>query len=147
MLKHFWVLVAVFLGLGALAAGLYLVGNVAPPTQDPYAPSKFGIPETLGGYKVLAVVTETNFPCMLPGEKRLVLQTPQTTSKDALQQLNPDAIKRDLQKYQLQQFATASWDITGPHQSREQVLKGLEQSAQFFKSNGCLRTGGPVPTP
>lgn len=51
---------------------------------NPYNPSKYGIPASLAGYKVIAVIAEDNTSCLASGEKRLILQTTDTSIDDFL---------------------------------------------------------------
>ena len=62
---------------------------VTPTLDNPYNPAQYGVPDTLGGYKVVAVVTLRDLACMPLQTKRVLLQVQQKTAKEYLQQAKP----------------------------------------------------------
>ena len=76
----------------ALAIAIVIVGfgsiamseEAVLPREDRYAPKQWGLPDMIGGYPVLAVVTEDDTGCLMSGERRLILQAPQPTIDEAL---------------------------------------------------------------
>jgi hypothetical protein len=128
-------------------SGVYAVGsrgfavamrNVpALPQEDRYAPSQFDIPETLSGYPVLAVLTEHNSACMKPGEKRIILQSPELWTEDIPHVFPKETIEEELQTIGLPTSKRPGLSITGPGVTREQLVNQLEQSYHFYKTRDC----------
>ncbi len=113
------------------------------PPGDPYAPSANGVPDVLGDYKVLAVLTPGNTACMIADHKRLVLQTTQLDQESFLQAYNPQDIDQALQEHALPRLK--SWEIlvVGPGMSREQFISETENWNRDFRDRNCA-TLGPV---
>jgi hypothetical protein len=113
-----------------LAVAIFTVGfnsKAISQSVDSYDPIRFGIPETIGGYRVLAVLSEENSACMKPGEKRLVLQSLQPTIDGALRGFPKE-------RSELEQWESS---IVGPGLTREQLVSQLEQLYRSFKVHGC----------
>lgn len=113
-----------------LAVAIFTVGfssKTINQSVNSYDPIRFGVPKTIGGYRVLAVLTEENFVCMRPGEKRLILQSLQPTIDGAL---------RDFPK---ERSELAQWEssIVGPGLTREKLINQFEQFYRSFKEHGC----------
>jgi hypothetical protein len=129
-----------------LAVAIFTVGfsnkaiseSTIPPQEDRYDPIRLGIPEAIGGYPVLAVLTEDNFVCMRPGEKRLVLQSLQPTVDGALRSFPKERSKQELQELNLSE-EDMQWEleIVGPGVTRERLVRQFEQSYRFFKAHDC----------
>lgn len=104
-----------------------LASKAAPLRDDPYAPRRFGIPDTIGGYTVFAVLTEQNYACMKAGEKRLLLQSQ-----------NPN-IESALRSFPGKRSALAKWEssLVGPGQTREELISRLEKIHLYLKAYGC----------
>ena len=92
----------------ALAIAIFIVGlssiamseEATLSQENRYAPSRLGMPDAISGYSVLAVLTEDNYVCMKPGEKRLVLQSPQLTIEDGPRDYPKELIEQRLQASQ-----------------------------------------------
>ena len=105
--------------------------------EDRYAPSQFGIPETLGGYPVLAVLTEDNSACMKSGEKRLILQSPELWTEAGPSVFPKETIEQEMQAFARTKSKRPGLSITGPGVTREQLVSQLEQSYRFHKTHDC----------
>ena len=81
-------------------------------------------------------------PCMMPGEKRLVVQSPQPTIEDALRDFSKEGIEQPLQALNLAEYEHA-WTIVGPGVTREQLVKQLKKSYRFSKAHGCTTLAPP----
>jgi hypothetical protein len=114
------------------------------PQEDRYDPIRLGMPETIGGYPVLAVLTEDNFVCMRPGEKRFVLQSPQPTIEDGPRDFPKEYIEQELQELNLAEW---EWEIVGPGVTRPQLVDELEKSVFTFKAQGCPTLELPIISP
>ena len=75
----------------------------------------------IGGYPVLAAVTKNDAGCMMPGERRLILQAPQPTIDEALRAFPTDRLTAELPGW--------GWSLVGPGLTREQVAMRLAQSS------------------
>src|SRR5205823_1363254 len=99
------------------AIGIFTVGfssKTISQSVDSYDPIRFGIPETIGGYRVLAVLTGDNFTCMKGREKRLVLQSPQPSIKDGPRDFPKELIEQELRAPNLIESTHWEWSIVGP---------------------------------
>ncbi len=116
-----------------------LVSEAATP-PDPYDPEQYGVPETLGGYKVLAVLTDANYGCMGTG-RRLVLQGSESTPQEALRSFQNARIKQDLEANNLAEYEGWGWEVVGPERTRGDVVSQLTKSHQFSNERGCNQPG------
>ncbi|MBC8098816.1 MAG: hypothetical protein H7Y11_05195 [Armatimonadetes bacterium] len=107
-----------------------------------YLPAYYGLPDTIAGYKVLAVMTSENTECIgIPGQQRLVIQV---TEPDLDHYLSGDT-------YDVLQKAVAALGnssttimITGPGADFETLVSENERWNQVRKQNGCFKLGGPI---
>jgi hypothetical protein len=129
-IRHLPLVLATLIILTSAIAG----GRAAAHDRDRYAPSRFGIPDTIGGYTVLAVLTEDNFVCMSNAEKRLILQSPEPNINDALRSFPKE--HSELSHWQR--------SIVGPGQTREQLVHQLQRTSDIFASRGCSSLAIPL---
>src|SRR2546422_507332 len=132
--RYFALAVAILiLGLSSIAVS----EEAIPLREDRYAPRRLGMPDAISGYSVLAVLTEDNFECMQPGEKRLILQAPQPTIEDALRDFPKEHSGEESQALNLTEDGQWRWSMVGPGVTREQIVSQLDQAYRSFKANGC----------
>ncbi len=143
-------LVVVLIGLFGSAKGPQAASSTidphATPTPtpvNPYAPSIYGIPDTLAGYKVLAVLTADTEACLQPGKKHLILQASQAGVEEFLKAVDPKAIDAALRQAGLP-ADEVEIGIAGPGTTLDVMLPELQKWNQLMK-NGCVRGGGPIP--
>lgn len=122
----------------------YVLTRQALPifTPNPYNPTHLGVPDYIGGYKVLAVFTPDNLACMNPGEIRLVLQAPESNMEKYLANSNPKDIQKDLEQHGLD----ATIEIVGPGVTIDQIINESAKWNQDIKKTGCIKLG-PVELP
>jgi len=65
----------------------------AQASSAKYAPSSYGLLDTIAGYKSLAVFTSEDTMCMKAGYKRLILQTTEQSVDAYLPNSQPQEIK------------------------------------------------------
>ena len=116
----------------AVAANIVFCGvaigqTAAPPQRHGYDPTQFGIPRSLGGYPVLAVLDDRNSPCMRPGQRRLVIQSSQLTAESGPRDFPKQRIQQELQALNLGEYTKAEFTVIGPGESRERLLMRLEK--------------------
>jgi hypothetical protein len=111
-----------------------------------YDPARYGLPSTIGGYQVLAVLTSDNNACMLPGEKVLVLEATQQSVEEYLRTSNIPDIKTELRQKGFPDFAQSGPQIVGPGTKLDEFLSEVKKSNAFAQQYGCV-TSGPAPTP
>lgn len=126
-------LVVLVVGLGYVFAR-HAVPIFAP---NPYNPSRFDVPNYIGGYKVLPVFTPDNLACMNPGEIRLVLQAPESNLEQYLANSHPKDIQKDLEQHGLD----ATIEIVGPGVTIEQIIRESVKWYQDIKKSGCIKLG------
>lgn len=139
-----------FLSAPKLAtATLTNTSNLATATvSDPFDPAKFGLPPTLAGYTVLAVLTPDNTVCMAPGTKILVLrETHPFSSQMDLSYLRARraAIEADLDKRGLSEYKKVNRAFVNSIITRDQVLSYYIPSRNAQGGTyGCV-TSEPAP--
>jgi hypothetical protein len=74
---------------------------------------------------------------MKPGEKRLVLQSPQPTIEDGPRSFPKELMEQKLQALNLTEYTQWEWVVVGPGITREQLVSQFEQSYRFFKAHDC----------
>jgi hypothetical protein len=113
-----------------------------------YDPAQYGLPKTIAGYNVLAVLTPDNTACMVPESKRLVLQAAEPTVEGYLAASSGDILK-ELEKYGFNDKTKIEVMIVGPGTTLEEFLSENQKWNRQAQTYGCVRTGGPlvVPTP
>jgi len=122
---------------------LFASDTPTPDAYSSYAPVAYGLPDTIGGYKILAVRTLDNTACMLAGSYRLVLQAAEPTVEDFLgSTIGVDGIQQ------------TRWELSfvGPGVTIELILSESEKWNAQFGDGNCVRLGGPAiiagtPTP
>ena len=123
------------------------------PSRTPasvYDPAYYGLPDTIAGYKVLAVLTSDNTACMPPGAKRLILQTTQPTVEEFLKTSDAAGIKAELEQKGFPEFAKWGVEIGGPDATFDKVVSENEDWNAFSRKYGCVTSGPPAtsaPTP
>lgn len=116
--------------------------STLPSTYDP---AHYGLPPTIVGYKTFAVLTSDNTACMMPGEKRLVLQTTQVNVQSFLSTSDYAAIKKDLQQRGFADFAQDNIQIVGPGTTLDQFLSENEKWNEDSKKYGCVTSAPAAP--
>lgn len=116
--------------------------STSPGTYDP---AHYGLPSTIAGYKTFAVLTSDNTACMMPGEKRLVLQTTQANVQSFLSTSDYAAIEKDLQQRGFADFAQNNIQIVGPGTTFDQFLSENEKWNEDSNKYGCVTSGPSLP--
>ena len=130
-------LLLVLLSLGAPSAQAY---STTLPPAAPYLPAQYGLPDTIAGYKVLAVLTSDNTACMPPGAKRLILQTTQPTVEEFLETSDAAGIKAELEQKGFPEFAKWGVEIGGPDATFDKVVSENEDWNAFSRKYGCAQS-------
>jgi len=120
-----------------------------PPTLTPeahrlYDPAQYGIPDTLGGYKVLAILTPQDVACMGSRSKRIVLQTTEPNVHEYLE--SPKSIREILEYLrQIPGEEETNWQIAvvGPGATLESISSNIISWNDTFTDKPCRRLGGP----
>ena len=114
-------------------------------SENLYNPARYGIPSTLSGYKILAIFTSDDIPCMLPQAKRVLLQTHQSTVHDYLQQSKPLTKILDYLR-QLPGETDTVWQLSvvGSAITIDNIKTNTELLQESLKDQPCLQLGGPV---
>ncbi|RIK24431.1 MAG: hypothetical protein DCC52_12485 [Chloroflexi bacterium] len=123
MRKSFLIFIVVLLAFSIFAAASQTLGLAAPPL-DEYSAAQFDLPEKVGDYPILAVLTKRNWPCLPEGRRIIVLRTPHSSIEE-LQRAN---------KWNLQ--------FAGPL-DRGAYVAELRQMNQDAQGSDCIHFGGP----
>ena len=144
VLVLFLVLGIILVGLAPMIGALLLAGSSSPTSPNDlnlpatYDPAHYGLPPTIAGYKVLAVLTSDNTACMPPGTKRLVLQSSQPNVESYLAQSDPAAIERELERLGFADFYGGGIEIDGPASITQAFLSELKKWNDFSQKYGCV---------
>jgi hypothetical protein len=147
-------LLLVVLGLG-VAATLVVQSGVAPinalptqaqPSPEPYSPARYGLDDTIAGYKILAVFSSDTQACMPPGNKILVLQARQPDLETFQTAVGPAVtdITADLRRQGIADVENWTMDFVGPTANLERILQQNRQWNEEMARSGCVKLGGPI---
>ncbi|HEX2621202.1 MAG TPA: hypothetical protein VHL11_13670, partial [Phototrophicaceae bacterium] len=128
-----------------------------PPTYDPEStaeipndllercsPAHFGIPDTIGGYKVIAVLSSENSACIPAGIIQLEVQT---TEPDVDSYLGGDSPKNITEAIHALGIPNVTVSVSGPGGNLETIIRGNERwNAAMRAQGGCIKLG-PMPKP
>ncbi len=118
---------------------LALASNASAPDDEQFDPTRFGLPARIESYNVLAVLTPDNTACMLPGTKRVILQTAPTnifTIPKAGQALS---IEKELEQYGIGSDGLQV-QMVGPTVSARAFLEENRRWNEKARTSGCIRT-------
>lgn len=120
---------------------------LTPEATPLYDPAQYGVPDTLGGHKVLAVLTPQDVACMPSGAKRVVLQTSEPNVHEYLESPKPITEILELLK-QLPGEEETKWiiEVVGPDATLERMEAGIKNWNSLFSGKPCRRLGGPIIT-
>jgi hypothetical protein len=117
-----------------------------PLTPEPtrlYDPSQYGIPDVLGGYEVLAILTARDVACMSSDTKRIILQAMALNVHAFLQQpKSPKEILQSLKQLPGEEKTRWQLEFAGPGASLEGISSTLEVWNQTFSHKPCRPLGG-----
>lgn len=152
MRKVILTLSAVAIGLIALLAGLAGTGAHLPqimtsPTSWLFDPARYGVPDTIAGHKVLAVLSADNTMCTPPHDLTLIVRV---GSPDP-QSYQGSSESQDLNAA-MAEFSHPGWtwvlDTIGPDVRLDSFLSEIERWNQQMKISGCIQYARPkVGTP
>jgi hypothetical protein len=145
-------LVVVLIGLFYSAAGpraasstIDLHATLTPTPINPYAPSKYGLPDTIAGYKVFAVLPVDTVACSRPGMKTLILQASQTSVEDFLKASDPKALDTALRQAGLT-ASEVEIQFVGPGATLDVMISEIQKWNADRKAHGCV-TSVPAVVP
>jgi hypothetical protein len=110
----------------------------AHPTLESFEPKTYGIPDSIGGYNVLAVTTSENTACAPVGQLMLLLWLPPNQK--------PTLVQDDLDRLESTVHAHIGIAITSGKVTIEQVKNQSETWNKGMEIGGCESIGGPVGT-
>lgn len=116
-------------------------GEVTAELIELYSPSHFGIPDSIGGYPVLAVFTSANTECMPDGEIRIQFQIPATTPEEYFQGNTAATIIEAVDKLGLPDITIM---VAGPGSDLETIIRENERWNAGIRASGCIQFGGPI---
>lgn len=115
------------------------MGDMPAPNDEQFDPARFGLPARIDNYNVLAVLTPDNTACMLPGTKRVVLQTV-PTNIFAIGKTEPaGSIEKELEQYGIDSDGLQV-QVVGPTVSARAFLEENRRWNEKARTSGCLRT-------
>jgi hypothetical protein len=147
--------------------------TAVPALPESFDPKTYGLPETLAGYAVLAVLTSENRACMPPGQNTVVLQSPYSSQGEMLTahpwptlEGSPEQTPHPTMAETATAWPTGVWHdsvpaalaalglnpsewfwtFAEPGEAREQAIERVREGNRYAQQHGCARTGGPIPT-
>jgi hypothetical protein len=115
------------------------LGDVPAPGDEQFDPARFGLPARIDNYNVLAVLTPDNTACMLPGTKRVVLQTVQTSIFTIPKTGQAGSIEKELEQYGIDSEGLQV-QVVGPTVSARAFLEENHRWNEKARTSGCMRT-------
>ena len=120
-----------------------------PVDREKYSPARYGIPETLGGLQVVAVVSHETNPCSPEGFMNVILQSNEPSLDEYLQsdttQQSVELAMRELKA--MYPDPAASVSVVGPIEDMDGLFVRLEENylagQRAIALGGCIRFGGP----
>lgn len=145
--------VIVPMGVMSLIPQKLAIFSPAPtPTPDLFSPAYYGVPDTIAGHKVLAVISAQNSRCVPSNTLTLIVRV---GAADPQSYLSSDEA-RDLNAA-MKEFDHPgmfwSLNVIGPEVSLDNMQAEIEQRNELLKKIGCLNqdddyvgiTATPVP--
>jgi hypothetical protein len=123
-----------------LMLGVIVLGASIVDTASRY-PAWYGLPETIQGYKIVAVYSAQNTPCIAPTTIQIVVQPLENGTKAAPRELN-----RTLRQLVRPKYAYVQLHIVTPPWSPDITFTDLvERVKSKFIPRPCpARLGGPI---
>ncbi len=111
-----------------------------------YYPSYYGLPDVIGGYRTIMVLTSENQPCMPEGTKQLTVAMIEADAETASQFIPIRALMAELERY-----AGGGWDpsvqviMNAQHPIViENLIVHAHQRNSYHVEGICPRLGGPI---
>jgi hypothetical protein len=116
-----------------------------PVDREKYSPARYGIPETLGGLEVVAVISHETNPCSSEDFMQVMLQANESSLDEYLQGNTPQSV--ETAALELQVIYPAGFvSISGPIQDMDALFVRLEENylaaVQDIALGGCVPWGG-----
>lgn len=130
--------------------GVYLIPIITiaqSENPDIYSPSMFGFPDSIQGYRTLAVFNLEPLPCTKVGSKVLVVQSPIANLRDYLKRPNGRAIHEYVRKMKLGEQDKWQVEVVGPGISRENLIESYNKLFHSLKDAGCMKAVLPISKP
>jgi hypothetical protein len=114
--------------------------------REKYSPARYGVPEILAGFEVVAVVTHEHNPCSPEDFMEVYLRVPQATASEYLQ--SDTAAQIDEAMAELNQlYPKAGISTFGPYVHPDvffaQLDKTMRQAQEVVALGRCYPLGGP----
>jgi hypothetical protein len=145
--------IAVLVSVGILSTRwlAHLVTSDDPPPNVSTFPADHGLPETIAGYRVLAVRTSETTACMRSGRTRLIVQSDASNAEEAIS-MDVSAVYQELERLFPDSGLRWQIEVVGPNANAAQIALGNARRNADYAENGCpSRLGGPIiihtPTP
>jgi hypothetical protein len=125
----------------------FTVDSISEQPSTSLLPADHGLPDTIAGYRILAVKTSETTLCIPPGVTDLILQVDVSTVEEAML-TDIHAVYRELER--LDPDSGVRWrpTIVGPRVTFEGIVAGNARLNAFFAAHGCIEgLGGPIPSP
>lgn len=125
----------------------FVMGN-SPTPNTSLLPADHGLPDTIAGYRVLAVETSETTACIQPGIVIIVLQV-DASNLDEMLSTDIDAVLQELNRLKPDRDVVWEFTLVGPDVTFEEFVAGNADVNSRFAGIGCESLGGPilVPTP
>lgn len=105
--------------------------------NGPFDPASHGVPDTIAGYRVLAVITPENTACVGPNETRLILQTNEPTEMDFLSRNDSSAAIQATAQLGLAARVDILWASSSTMQN--QLVAEIQRWNEAIAARGCFQ--------
>jgi hypothetical protein len=115
-----------------------------PVDREKYSPTHYGIPETLAGFEVVAVVSHETNPCSPSDYMEVIIQATEPSLDEYLRGNMPQSIVTAMEALQ-SIYPTGFISVVGPIEDKDGFFVQLEQNylelQQTITRGGCLSFG------
>jgi hypothetical protein len=131
--------IATFLLAGVHAANMR---SNLPDPFTPYDPATFGIPETLAGYRILAVTSSQNSPCLPANTQEVLIQAIDPMPENPMVARGNGDVIFELKKIN----PDVQWGLSYimPVPFNRAGFASRQDSWNQAMKNGCIILGGPI---
>lgn len=119
-----------------------------PVDREKYSPARYGIPDKLAGFDVVAVVSHETNPCSPEGYMDVMIQANEPSLDEYLRGDTPQGVQLAMQELQAI-YPAGSVSVLGPIQDVDGLFVLLEKNylagQRAIALGGCISRGGPLP--
>ena len=117
-----------------------------PVDREKYSPARYGIPDKLAGFEVVAVISHETNPCSPEDFLNVMLQATEPTLEEYLRGDTPQGVEAAMKELQAI-YPKGGISISGPIEDMDALFVRLEENylsgLRAIANGGCVPLGGP----